>query len=531
MLVSCRAARMSYWTSAATRAHTNQPTSNVVKLVRWNRSHPLPSQAMAASTSIGSAAAVAHRSPQQVLRLFADVRLAFVNGDRARLCRVSEVLLQHVRILRPTEVAVVLNHLAHARVLESHLWQRLSDALPDLFVDPDCKSLGLAVNAYARALLKHEAAIEAITASVLRLASQSSLEGRNIAMLINGLSKLRVRNVALMDTLAERLVTCAADLNEVDLATVANGYGRLTLPNGHLFDALQAPMQKTIQQFSTQNLATIADAHARIQRRDVGLLEAVAAELRRRCSQGTPIPARFLPSLVRAFAVRLEVCPQHFVEVVELSLPQVVGEMDTPSVVLTIPSLVHIVGLRAPLSFCQPVFDHCLPMLILGQLTCKAVVGILDAAARLRHRHPTFWVDSLRTCGNSIRRGLWEGKHIGTLSLLVSSVCAASAWPSFPAEEVIGFFQSVAEGSRVTLDTFDLQSFADLAVACKVAGVHTTTHFCFLHAHAVSLLDAQRPEWTRTALKYHTERLLAALQPMSAELSGQLCTPADAACV
>ena len=60
---------------------------------------------------------------------------------------------------------MTLNHFAHLKVLDAHLWQPISDALPEVFVDPDCKALGLAANAYARASLRHDAALASALAS------------------------------------------------------------------------------------------------------------------------------------------------------------------------------------------------------------------------------------------------------------------------------------------------------------------------------------------------------------------------------
>ena len=48
-------------------------------------------------------------------------------------------------------------------------------------------------------------------------------------MIVNSYSKLRVRDLKLMDALGEQLLSLVWDLNEVDIANVVNGYARLSL--------------------------------------------------------------------------------------------------------------------------------------------------------------------------------------------------------------------------------------------------------------------------------------------------------------
>lgn len=464
--------------------------------------------------------------PQQILRLFNHLHRAFVAGDRAELRTLGKPLLKHLHLLRPSEVAMALNHFAHAKVLDSDLWQPISDALPDLFVDPDCKALGLAANAYGRALLKHDIALQAIAASTLELCAQGLFargpeEVRNIAMLVNGYSKLRVRNTLLMDTLAQQLIMRSGDLNEIDLATVANGYARLALPSESMFDSLRHPTLQAMGKFSTQNLAMLANAHARLQRCDTELLGQVATELRRRCKEGTPVPGNFLPSIVHAFVVRLQFCPQDLVYVIEFSLPQVVGTMGRSDVVLVVPSLVNVNGLCATHSFRKPVFEHCLTML--DQLTCNAILGILEAAARLRHDCANFWEVTLQHCGKSISSGSsWESRYIGLLSLLIAEIVATAPaatgaslehWPPFSDAVKQSIFQAIAKGSRRIIDTFDLRSLADLAVATTMAGVHSMTEFEFLWQRATVVLDGLGPLESRDDVRqeaFHARRLLGA---------------------
>merc|ERR1740129_1421231 len=106
-----------------------------------------------------------------------------------------------------------MNLIYHVYLNSIFLLQTISDALPALYVDADTKAVSIAANAYARALLKHESALEAIAKCTQTLASHGRLDARSVAMLINAYSKLRAHNVALMNTLMEQLPTLRCSLN------------------------------------------------------------------------------------------------------------------------------------------------------------------------------------------------------------------------------------------------------------------------------------------------------------------------------
>ncbi|CAE8594760.1 unnamed protein product [Polarella glacialis] len=420
-------------------------------------------------------------TPQQVLRLCTHLHSAFVSNDKARLRALGLSLVPMLHLLRPSEVSIALNHFAHAKVLDMNLWQPISDMLPEVFIDPDCKALGLAANAYARASLKHEAALAFIADSARALANQGNMEGRNVAMLINGYSKLRVRHPGLMEVLSQQLIPRVKELNEIDLATVANGFARMAVADSQLFDALREPTAQAMEKFSVQNLAMLANAHARIMRRDTALLDLVAAELHKRSvAKGQPIAAKYLPSIVHAFAMKLSLCPPDLVQVVEFSLPRVIGQMEKSDVILTVPSLVHIPSLCAPPDFRNPVFNHCLS--IMPELTGNAVVSILEAALFLRHDCQDFWRGSLQHCEASLSRNgaSWELKYVSTLALLVAEVWAGAAptgvtWPLFGEDQKSDLFAAITTAAgacaRINDSSEELRAVADLAVAAARAEV------------------------------------------------------------
>eukprot|EP00439_Symbiodinium_sp_Y106_P063106 s1864_g9.t1 len=81
-------------------------------------------------------------------------------------------------------------------VVDKPFWQKVSDRLPEAYLDTDSVALGLTINAYARAQLKHEAALQFLANEVLRLANRGSsyMSPRSISMVVNGMSKLRIRD-------------------------------------------------------------------------------------------------------------------------------------------------------------------------------------------------------------------------------------------------------------------------------------------------------------------------------------------------
>lgn len=241
-------------------------------------------------------------SAQQILRLCTHFHRAFLKKDKARLVQLAIELRQKRHLLRAAEVSMTLNHFAQLQVLDHELWNAFSEALVEAYLEPDCKALGLAANAYARAMLQHKESLEFVARQVEALAQQREMEVRNVAMIVNGFSKLRLRDAQMMTAISEQLICTAHELNAVDLATVANGYARLWLHESEVFDAMKEPMMRAMPDFSVQNLAMVAHAYGRFFRREEDLLEAICLELKKRCDQGQAVPAENLGSIVHAFA-------------------------------------------------------------------------------------------------------------------------------------------------------------------------------------------------------------------------------------
>lgn len=411
---------------------------------------------------------------------------------------------------------MVLNHLAHTRILDARLWQPISDALPSLFVDVDEKALGIAANAFGKASLKHEAALKNIAHGAQRLAARGRLNAKPIAMIVNGYSKMRIRNQSLMELLAEQLIQRVGDLNEVDIAAVVNGYARLMLNHDRLFEALRAPTKLYMHHFSTQNLAMIANAHARLQRPDEEILGLVASKLKAQCDGGHPIGADHLPSIVHALVSRLEFCPPDLSYAVAYSLPRVVGQMEKTDLVLTVPPLVNMPGLRTDAAFCSQVFDRCLALM--GQLSHGAMTSLVDAASKLGHNCPAFWKGTLRICTNSMNTSRWQGKYVATLALAVAKVSSSSkhgegtspgAQPMTP--EALEHFLSLVERSALEasepLDSWDATS---LATACVHLGLPRHSPLMeMLTRRVAQLLSSNAPGGAATGDK--AGRLLSAM--------------------
>merc|ERR1712032_1650835 len=107
--------------------------------------------------------------------------------------------------------------------------------------------------------------------------------------------------------------------------------------------------------------------------------------------------------------------------------------------------------------------EHC--MSIWDQLTCNAIVGILEAAVILRHDSFAFWSASLGHCGRSISQGSsWESRYIALLSLLVANMMkippaapgAVESWPPVPDDVVHELFEGIAAGSQEIMQKFEL---------------------------------------------------------------------------
>jgi len=403
---------------------------------------------------------MASYSPQQVLRLVAHMHEAFSLQNFARFRSLCEPFLLLLRFMRPTEVAMTLNHLAHARLLDGALWQPISDALPALYVDADTKAVSIAANAYARALLKHESALEAIARCTQTLASHGRLDARSVAMLINAYSKLRAHNVALMNTLMEQLPTLRCSLNAQDLANVANGLARMTMHNEQLFDTLRGPLIRTMSDFDAQNLAMIVNAYARMLRRDDQVLSVIASEIRRRCEKGQRLSAKYLPSMVHAYAVKLSCQSEDFARAVEISLPEAIEYMGRADLVLTVPSLRFMSGLEATPFFRRQVFGQCVSRL--SELTYNAVVSILEAAVALRHDDGAFWAAALSHCEASLGQENWLPRYLALLSGVVSERWVSADGAAAQEERLL---LRIVEEAQRTIDAFDLRDLADLAEA------------------------------------------------------------------
>ncbi|CAK0788618.1 unnamed protein product, partial [Prorocentrum cordatum] len=367
---------------------------------------------------------------------------------------------------------MILNHCAHARIVDAGIWRSFADALPDVFVDPDAQSVGIAANALGRASCRHAGALEALGSWALAMASTGELDGRNMAMLVNGFSKVRENNAPLMEALETGLIDRIGELNEIDIATVANGYARLSLEAHRLFDALRTPMLDAVGRWNSRHIAMVVNACARVRRRDEELLGRAAEELLRHCGSG-PVSEDVLPSIVHAYVTRLSLGPPALVRTVEFSLPRVVARLHKNDVVLTVPALVHLPELCAPPEFCGPVFDHCAS--ILGQLTCNAVVGILGAAAHLRHGCARFWASALGHCSGRVAGGEWEPRYVAALALLVCGLRGAPCCPVGD-DDVERLLQSIAQdlgagsaaGGRAL--RYGPGPVADLARALPLAG-------------------------------------------------------------
>ncbi|CAK9094569.1 unnamed protein product [Durusdinium trenchii] len=358
-------------------------------------------------------------SAQQILRLCSHFHRAFLQKDKGQLIALASELQRHGHLLRPAEVSMALNHFAHSKILDEALWTTFSETLIQSYIEVDCKALGLAANAYARAMLQHEETLTFLARQVEAVAWKGQMEARNLAMVVNAFSKLRRRDEELMGAISFQLKSSARALNAVDLATVANGYARLWLHDAEVFEAMQEPLIDALPSCSIQNLAMIAHAYGRFFRRDEPLLLALCRQLlerQRRC--GEVIPAENMGSIVHAYATRLRFCPEEFLRVVEHSLPKVVMQMELPDTILTVAALKNMP--KESFDFPRirgPVFAQCLKFM--PKLMSSGLVSVMAAAVHLEHENPQFWTQIFWQGAASLRGSTWPAAPAAALALLL----------------------------------------------------------------------------------------------------------------
>ncbi|CAJ1379003.1 unnamed protein product [Effrenium voratum] len=394
-------------------------------------------------------------SSQQILRLCTLFHRALLAQDKVKVHSLGWELLKKKHLLRPGEACMALNHFAQLKVLDHDLWQGFSDALPEVFVEIDCKTLGLTTNAYARAMLKHDVAFQLLARRAETLLRQGRMQGRHMAMIVNGFSKLRVRDEALMEAVSTEVTSSAEKLNAVDLASVANGYARLWMHDKEVLDALREPTMSALPQFNMQNIAMIIHAHGRFLRHDAELLGALLAELRRRCEASREVvPAHNLAPIIHAMATRLSWCTPDFLKVVDMSLPTAIKEMKLPDTFLTVAGLKNITGWHVSQELRNAVFSHCLQQM--RRFSSGGVVAVLELALKLQHHSVDFWNRALSACQESLATTSWEPANIASLALVLSELPEG-----IEKAELVDAVAEMAQG----LEALPLETLVDLAAA------------------------------------------------------------------
>lgn len=408
-------------------------------------------------------------SAQQVLRLCAHVHKAFLQKDARKLRELVRPVLQNVHLLRPGEFAMMLNHYANGRVVDKPFWNQMAESVEDVFVDPDCRSLGISVNAFARASFRHDGTLDIIAKWGERLANSEEIDAKNIALMVNGYAKLRVRNDSFMGVMVGEVAKRASELNHVDIANIANGYARLGIRSERLFDSLRGPVIQNMNNFSMVNLSTLADAYARLQLHDMTVLDALAAELNSRCKKGNLVPANCLPAIISAYVEKLNVHTLDTIQVIESSLPKAMKDMGKNDIILSVPPLIRLDALCPSGEFLDQVFSACRK--IMPDITCNAVIGLLSVAEHWQYDRQDFWDSSLKVCAGKIAFGEWEPRYVSMAAGIAGKLCATSGKyaRSQPVvstsvqDELFESFQGELERSP---QAYDLRSVADIAVAC-----------------------------------------------------------------
>lgn len=418
--------------------------------------------------------AAASYSKQQVLLLCRHVHRAFVDKNVAEMRRLAPAVTDNLEVIRPGEFAAILHHFAYGRMSDRQFWSRASDALGDVFVDPDPKALALAANAYAKAAVNHQGALQVIADWGVKLGNVQGMvfEPRYIAMLLAGLSKLQFRDEALLKAIAAQVVRQIGQFNHIDIAQIANGFARLKFPSHEVFDALRGPTLAFMAEFSHKNLATLANAHARLGIDDESVLGPVASELAARCQKGAPVPANVLPTVINAYVERLVYVPDDLRRAIEFSLPLVVKDMEPTDIILSVPPLLRVPGLEVTRGFLDPVFRACEGAK--DKINAKGNVALMETAQHLGHECPVFWGAALQHCaaGMAAMGRDWEPLLVARIVQLVGRLLDGA-----PAAERAGAAQpeaavldaALGQLSR-RLGEYKVRDLADVGVGFLRAG-------------------------------------------------------------
>eukprot|EP00929_Paragymnodinium_shiwhaense_P105505 TRINITY_DN70567_c0_g2_i1.p1 TRINITY_DN70567_c0_g2~~TRINITY_DN70567_c0_g2_i1.p1 ORF type:complete len:635 (+),score=155.48 TRINITY_DN70567_c0_g2_i1:181-1905(+) len=262
----------------------------------------------------------------------------------------------------------------------------------------------------------------------------------------HGTQKRRPQPSAGLRSACEVLESHAArqvdDMGWVDLAGALSGLSALGSPGTALTAAARrrvAALSRAVKEgadLDPRHAVRLVATYARMRLRDEVVLGAATEALAIGCGRGLLVPADYLPSLIRSLATQLRPPPRGFDAVVESSLPPAISSFSMSDLVLVVPALAFVPGLRVVShrdghgqggpSFGKSVFGACLAA-PLSALKPRALVGVMRSAWALSYADLDFWVPALREVEHSLAAGgatAWSMDDLASASLLAARIVA-----------------------------------------------------------------------------------------------------------
>eukprot|EP00928_Gymnodinium_smaydae_P040234 TRINITY_DN27315_c0_g1_i1.p1 TRINITY_DN27315_c0_g1~~TRINITY_DN27315_c0_g1_i1.p1 ORF type:complete len:724 (-),score=114.15 TRINITY_DN27315_c0_g1_i1:31-2175(-) len=216
-------------------------------------------------------------------------------------------------------------------------------------------------------------------------------------------------------------------------------------------------------------------SYAKLGFRDAEVLQMVAQALAAGCERGTLIPPAYIPSLVLSMVTQLGPPPDALKSILETSLPAAVASFRIPELVLVVPALAFIPGLRARRrGLGHAVFGACLAA-PLSALRPRAIVDVLRSAQVMEYIDAEFWVVAFREVENSIESGFsanvpWAADNLAATALIAGRTMASGRGRPSVGEVREADWNGDADASQVPLQTAVPAAARVLRVAANAAG-------------------------------------------------------------
>mmetsp|Transcript_75906 Transcript_75906/g.210697 ORF Transcript_75906/g.210697 Transcript_75906/m.210697 type:complete len:645 (-) Transcript_75906:37-1971(-) len=356
------------------------------------------------------------------------LRLALRKLSGAKLAGPNVRLASAVAALnRDDDVLVALYDCSRARSpLSKELRARVASQLVPRLATTDSHGLVEAACACAAARASDATVLEAIARRAAQLVEDeggvngdSPLGGRHAVKIVNRLGQLctdgrrgaasAATSVAKTGKMLELVIARrVSQLSMADLGASLRGLAALGVGAKALVPAARPRVRELVDStssshdFDPHDGVRLVAAYARLGVRDKTVLSLVTDALAASCSRGRLVSPEFLLSLVHSLVTKLRPPPSALAAVIEASLPSAITSYSIPELVLVVPALAFVPGLRAERRhFGRVVFGACLSA-PLGDFRPRALVGVMRSAKALEHRDVDFWVAAMSEAEKSM---------------------------------------------------------------------------------------------------------------------------------